>query len=480
MTYRFETAPKSDAKLLQIASVRPKSGESIPDIERDIISEIRRLQANRNRAYTASVVNNLTKRLGLPGSVLSIQLSEMVSTGKVRSVMYRGKESFCLPGESDDSSTDEEDESDSESHSEEKRHSPHKFLDSNHLHTASSTTPVAEKWMTVTIPASILSDLTKGMNVTNELLSKERELTHKLWIENTDLKLRIKDLEAAITIGPSCTQQQKRDNANTPLGNSTIENSQNEAEKDKTASSSSQKPKANRSKNPKRKSVVEIPSESEEEENKATSSGKNTPKNQNTTSKVSHVKKQNNKWGNKNAQSTAKMNNKDKKNETKNVLIIGDSQLRKIDGVTLSNNNHNHNVTVDAMPGARIARMKSTRINKDTDVVIVHAGTCNIKKQTDPEKLADEIVSTLRDIKSSCPRAQVAFSSIIKRNDDLELNAKVIKTNQILEEKLLFSGLDYVNNDNVKYGMISTDGLHVNDGGVRMLASNFSKYIRYC
>ena len=146
----------------------------------------------------------------------------------------------------------------------------------------------------------------------------------------------------------------------------------------------------------------------------------------------------------------------------------------------LSNNNHNHNVTVDAMPGARIARMKSTRINKDTDVVIVHAGTCNIKKQTDPEKLADEIVSTLRDIKSSCPRAQVAFSSIIKRNDDLELNAKVIKTNQILEEKLLFSGLDYVNNDNVKYGMISTDGLHVNDGGVRMLASNFSKYIRYC
>ena len=135
----------------------------------------------------------------------------MVSTGKVRSVMYRGKESFCLPRESDDSSTNEEDESDLESHSEEKRHSPHKFLDSDHLHTpASSTTPVAEKWMTVTMPASILSDLTKGMNVANELLNKERQLTYKLWIENTDLKLRIKDLEAAITIGPSITQQEKK------------------------------------------------------------------------------------------------------------------------------------------------------------------------------------------------------------------------------------------------------------------------------
>ena len=148
--------------------------------------------------------------------------------------------------------------------------------------------------------------------------------------------------------------------------------------------------------------------------------------------------------------------------------------------MTLPNNNHNHNVTVDAMPGARISRMKSTWINKDTDVVIVHTGTCNIKKQTDPEKLADEIVSMLRDIKSSCPRAQVDFLSIIKRNDDLELNAKVIKTNQTLEEKLLFSGLDYVNNDNIKYGMISTDGLHVNDSGLRIIASNFSKYIRYC
>ena len=80
--------------------------------------------------------------------------------------------------------------------------------------------------------------------------------------------------------------------------------------------------------------------------------------------------------------------------------------------MTQSNNNHNRNVVIDALPGARIARMTSTRINKHTDVVIVHAGTCNIKKQTDPEKLADEMVSTLGDIKSNCPRARVAFSRI--------------------------------------------------------------------
>ena len=87
---------------------------------------------------------------------------------------------------------------------------------------------------------------------------------------------------------------------------------------------------------------------------------------------------------------------------------------------------------------------------------------------------------TLRYVKAKLPKAQVAFSSILKRNDDLELNAKVLKTNQLLEEKLLLSGLDFINNDNIRYGNISFDGLHVNEGGVKMLASNYSRYIKYC
>ena len=65
---------------------------------------------------------------------------------------------------------------------------------------------------------------------------------------------------------------------------------------------------------------------------------------------------------------------------------------------------------------------------------MVHAGTCNIRKQTIPEDLEDEIVSALRDVKTKLPRAQIAFSNILKRKDDLELNANVIKINQLSEE----------------------------------------------
>ena len=95
----------------------------------------------------------------------------------------------------------------------------------------------------------------------------------------------------------------------------------------------------------------------------------------------------------------------------KNVVIVGDSQLRNIDGAKLSN--EYFNVTVKPMPGARIARMQNMNY-VDANVVIVHAGTCNLKKQSNPEELADEIVSTLRHIKSNGNKAQVAFSGIIK------------------------------------------------------------------
>ena len=144
-------------------------------------------------------------------------------------------------------------------------------------------------------------------------------------------------------------------------------------------------------------------------------------------------------------------------NERRKVLIVGDSQLRKISGDKLTKDHLS--VNVKAMPGAKISKMKEVNIEKDVNVVIIHAGTCNIRKQTNPEKLADEIVSTLKEVKENLPKAQIAFSSILKRNDDLELYARVLKTNQLLQERLLFSGLDYI-----RYGNISFDGLHINEG----------------
>ena len=48
-------------------------------------------------------------------------------------------------------------------------------------------------------------------------------------------------------------------------------------------------------------------------------------------------------------------NRESKETETRKVFIIGDSQLRKINGETLSRDNHS--VNGNAMPGAKIAKM---------------------------------------------------------------------------------------------------------------------------
>ena len=94
--------------------------------------------------------------------------------------------------------------------------------------------------------------------------------------------------------------------------------------------------------------------------------------------------------------------------------------------------------------------MKNISMEEYVNIVIVHAGTCNIQKQTNRAEVAEEIVSTLRDLKLKLPKAQIVFSSTLKGNDDLELNTKVIKTNPLLKEKLLLCGQNFINNDNIR------------------------------
>ena len=117
--------------------------------------------------------------------------------------------------------------------------------------------------------------------------------------------------------------------------------------------------------------------------------------------------------------------------------------------------------------------------NTDFDVIIVHAGSNNLRDST-PKDLTETIVNTLHKIQKSNPTARVAYSSIFKRNDDQSLNIKGKKVNELLEEELSIGGMDIINNNNVLYSNLWQDGLHLNDGGVRKYFSNLSKFARYC
>ena len=49
-----------------------------------------------------------------------------------------------------------------------------------------------------------------------------------------------------------------------------------------------------------------------------------------------------------------------------------------------------------------------------------------------------------------------------------------------LEEKLLLSGVDSMDNSNLRYGSILLVWLHINDDGVEFFDLKFNRYVRYC
>jgi len=115
----------------------------------------------------------------------------------------------------------------------------------------------------------------------------------------------------------------------------------------------------------------------------------------------------------------------------------------------------------------------------NSDVIIVHARTNNVNDKS-PSDLAEVIVNSMESVQKKNPSARVTYSSIFKRKDEQTLNAKARKVNELLSAELSIRGIDFINNDSIKYSTLWKDGLHLNDGGVRKFSGNLSKFIKYC
>ena len=128
--------------------------------------------------------------------------------------------------------------------------------------------------------------------------------------------------------------------------------------------------------------------------------------------------------------------------------------------------------------------MKIEQSTKETDktnqeIIIIHAATDNVVAKT-PEKLSKDVINQLKQVQKNNPETRTVFSSVIRRRDDPILNAKVTKLNKLLEDENLLNGFDIIDNSNIMFSNLWTDGLHINDGVVRKLSGNFSKFIKYC
>ena len=52
--------------------------------------------------------------------------------------------------------------------------------------------------------------------------------------------------------------------------------------------------------------------------------------------------------------------------------------------------------------------------------------------------------------------------------------------NGLVAEALGLKGMDFIENKNIIYCNLATDGLHLNNGGVHRFSGNLSSFVKYC
>ena len=328
-----------------------------------------------------------------------------------------------------------------------------------------------------------VNDLAKSLQTTNDMLNMERENSRKFMEENFQLQIRLRDLEifqARKQVSPTLKRhdaflidslENKESEMNTIKQVEETRASNNSVHGGKNVETSRTN-NANNANESNRKSCGTAATK--QNENKGTKPKRNTQNHQQP-----HRGKENNR--NKTSQSNRSVPNERSRNPI-HICMVGDSQLRRMDADKMSNNHHE--VVLNAKSGMKVeeaANHVDSEADSEADVIIMHAGTNNLRDST-PEEVAEKVIKTFKKIKQKNPKAQLAYSSIFRRKGNAAangMNVKVFQTNKILKEELMLQGIDFIDNDNILYGNICDDGLHINQGGAKRFARNVKKYVEY-
>ena len=147
------------------------------ELQEIIISEIKRVHGTHKAAEADSITSTLAKKHGLSNSEVAITMQFLIASGKI---LKRARE-----GDADSLVFPKDNEKKSEKVSVKKKLNGQK---GNSILTENFE--VQETNVTVAI-----GDLVRSLNMTNELLQKERDFSKDLLIENNNLKIAIKEKE---------------------------------------------------------------------------------------------------------------------------------------------------------------------------------------------------------------------------------------------------------------------------------------------
>ena len=138
----------------------------------------------------------------------------------------------------------------------------------------------------------------------------------------------------------------------------------------------------------------------------------------------------------------------DKKNDVKSTektkkktfVIVGDSIVRNVPSRSLNQSLKEYFSVVKSFPGATTQDMKDyikPTILRKRDMVILHTGTNDLKRNQNPSDAANEIINLTNNIKIS--GMEVSISSLIPRGDRLsEKGKKKNVTRKMYRRELMF------------------------------------------
>ena len=110
---------------------------------------------------------------------------------------------------------------------------------------------------------------------------------------------------------------------------------------------------------------------------------------------------------------------------------------------------------------------------KKPSKIVIHVATNDTVDNS-----AEEIVRKILDLKEEMEKAlngcEVILSLPIRRNETIKAN----KTIQALTAKMFSLGLNIINNSNILVSDLGRRGLHLNEKGVKKLASNIIGKLR--
>ena len=161
---------------------------------------------------------------------------------------------------------------------------------------------------------------------------------------------------------------------------------------------------------------------------------------------------------------------------TKMLLIVGDCIVKHIEPYKMKRNTK-YITKVKSIPGATTEGMshhvKVCMYDFVSDIVLLHCGTNDSKKDSAPQKIARNILKLAEEVSDGGKR-DVLVSGIINRGDNY--HAKVQKVNEFLSEIRSRKNVKFIDNGNIDLDMLNRSNLHLNRFGTIQLVKTIAKF----